>query len=437
MAKFDSLIEINQDKIESLAEYIAYCKYYFKPKSEEKINNYLFENRRNKNWYLNRNNKERFLNEFKFLLREIDKCERNRNSRNWCEKQLAKKLKDYKSNDTLKDFPLSWLKNEIIGSIDKYKGFNNDDNIVKIKQISGIYENFQDLQNYMDKLPKSSFAIWFKFKLKSPYFSKDDDEFYIIQNPVIKETNFKVPMVRGSAWKGALASAFRDSINQENRNKNEKIDSFLRIFGAGSESIKIIERYIFDKSKNLEETKKKLLEFILFELGLEVKRELINKVYDEINNKDELLNFVKNKLSKKIKNNQKDLPLEFQTHKGRAIFYPTYFDKLSLEIINPHDRRKRAGTNPIHYEVVPKHTEGIFQLIYIPFDAVLKKDAEVRKEAQEDLNNITDALNILSKNGIGAKTKLGWGSFEILDNNKKVCITSDLKVPEEWERCQI
>ena len=321
----------------------------------------------------------------------------------------------------------------------EYKSFihNEEKNDYKIvKQISGIYDNQQDLRNlqeYIEKLPKYSFAIWFKFKLKAPYFSKDDDEFYIIQNPVLKETNFKVPMVRGSAWKGALASAFRELFKDDFSNKRIKIDSFLRIFGAGSESIKAIEQALLKETGSFKKAKEKLPEFLLFELGLEVKKEDLEEI-ENIKNKKQLFDFIKNKLSKNLDESQKNLPTEFQTHKGRAIFYPTYFDKLSLEIINPHDRRKRAGTIPIHYEVVPKETEGIFQLIYIPFDAVLKNDEDVKNEAKEDLKNLTEALKILSEKGIGAKTKLGWGRFEISD--KKICFNSDLEISEGWEKCQ-
>jgi len=297
----------------------------------------------------------------------------------------------------------------------KYKSFvsNEDKDDFKIvKQISGIYENPTNLQEYIKQLPKYSFAIWFKFKLKAPYFSKDDDEFYIVQNPILKETNFKLPMVRGSAWKGALANAFRELFKENYVNKKNKIDSFLRIFGTGSESIKTIEQALSKKARNFEKAKEKLPEFLLFELGVEVKREDLQEIKNK-RNREELKKFLEDKLSEKLKENQKNLPIEFQTHKGRAIFYPTYFDSLSLEIINPHDRRKRAGTNPIHYEVVPAETEGIFQLIYIPFDAVLKSDEDVKDEAQKDLENIIEALKQLSEKGIGAKTKLGWGKFEI------------------------
>ena len=302
-------------------------------------------------------------------------------------------------------------------------------NIQKIKQISGIYTTPQDLQEYIKKLPKHSFAIWFKFKLEAPYFSKDDDEFYVIQNPIIKERSFKVPMIRGSSWKGAFTSVFKDLIKEENT--RERIDSFLRVFGAGSESIKTIESLLLERSKDFFNLSNYLLQFMLFELGLEVNSNDVERARN-IQTKDELVDFIKDKLSKKI---EKNSPLiEFQTHKGRAIFYPTYFDKLSLEIINPHDRKKRAGTNPIHYEVVPKGTEGIFQLIYIPFDGILEKNDDIKEEVEQDLENLLKALEKLQEKGIGAKTKLGWGMFEILD--KKVCLNLDLDILEGWQKCQ-
>lgn len=335
----------------------------------------------------------------------------------------------------------SFIKLKFAYVLNKTEELNNQKNFIKerdkkyfigddrqIKDISGIFEDVKNLQAYINNLPKYSFAIWFKFKLKTPYFSKDDDEFYIIQNPILKETNFKVPMVRGSSWKGAVAHAFRELLGEK-----EKIESFLRIFGAGSESIKALESYLFDKSKDLKKTQEHLLEFILFELGLKVDKVLIEKI-KKIKNKEEVLNILGSKLSQKLSENKRDLPLEFQTHKGRAIFYPTYFDRLTLEIINPHDRRKRAGTNPIHYEVVPEGTEGIFQLIYIPFDGILKDNNELKNEVNKDLNNLCEAFEILTEIGIGAKTKLGWGRFKIED--KKVCVNSDLEIPERWTKCQ-
>ncbi|MDK2815336.1 MAG: CRISPR-associated protein Cmr2, partial [Thermoanaerobacter sp.] len=249
---------------------------------------------------------------------------------------------------------------------------------------------------------------------KQPYFSKDDDEFYIIQNPILKEKVFKVPMIRGSGWKGSLASAFKDLINEEANleKRKEIIDSYLRIFGAGSESIKVVEDYLKENSKDLVKFKEKFLEFILFELGMKVDKDFIGEIKDK-NSYEELQAILQKKISEKLQKDNKNLTIEFQTHKGRAIFYPTYFDRLSLEVINPHDRRKRAGIQPIYYEVVPEGTEGFLQIIYIPFDGILKENEVLKSEAEKDLENLLLAIEKVSQIGIGAKTKLGWGTFEL------------------------
>jgi len=268
-------------------------------------------------------------------------------------------------------------------------------NINQISQISGIFGDSKNLKKYIQKLPKYSFAMWFKFKLKAPYFSKDDDEFYIIQNPVLKEKVFKVPMVRGSGWKGALLKSAIEILKETN--EPHILGSIFRIFGVGNKEY----RELFDSKDKVIEEKLKI--FLALEMGY---------CPDE-------------DIDKQIKKY-----FETKAKKGRAVFYPTYFDTLSLEIINPHDRRKRAGTNPIHYEVVPKTTEGIFQLIYIPFDGIIKSESGLKAEVEKDLEILCDTLEILSDNGIGAKTKLGWGRFEITD--KKVCINKDMKIPEGW-----
>jgi CRISPR-associated protein Cmr2 len=309
---------------------------------------------------------------------------------------------------------------------------NPDDPIQKIQKISGIIDDKNNIKNLIEKLPKYSFAVWIRFKLLGPYFSRDDDEFYIIQNPILKETVFKVSMIRGSSWKGALAGAFKRLLNNNNSEKSEIIESYLRIFGAGSDSIKGIESYLKEKSKNLKDFKNNILEFILFELGMKVTKDDIDEIEDE-NNEDKLIQKLQEKIFQKIKKN--DLPIEFQTHKGKAIFYPTYFNKLSLEIINPHDRRKRAGTVPIHYEVVPKDTEGILQIFYIPFDGVLKEDKDLKEEVEQDLKYLCQAIQTLADEGIGAKTKLGWGRFEMLEGI--YCINSEEHFDVKgWERCQ-
>lgn len=436
---YEALQEINIGQVQNLYDYIAFCKYYFKQKAEVKDLKEFFREekvrgQKRKRVKLIEEKKENLKEAFPFLFLNFKSDDK-----------IAEFLKKHRNTDTTKDFPLAFLKEKILMKDEileqNSKTFQIDNNTLsQIQQISGIITDQNNLKNLVFKLPQYSFAVWVKFKLRAPYFSKDDDEFYIIQNPILKEKVFKVPMVRGSSWKGALAGAFKKLLSEEiNTDDRRKIiESYLRIFGAGSENIKVIEEYLKEKSKNLKDFKDKILEFMLFELGIKVNKDSINKIK---NSSDEqvLLGELKNQISSKIQ--KSNLPIEFQTHKGRAIFYPTYFDKLSLEIINPHDRRKRAGTAPIHYEVVPKDTEGILQIVYIPFDGILKSDEELKSEVEQDLEILCKAIEKLADEGIGAKTKLGWGRFEARKENKICCCNFGIEKEfieelKEWELCQ-
>jgi len=409
---FEALQKIEIQKIDNLNSYIAFCKYNFKLRKHDKVSKY-------------NDNDQELKESFPFLSL-------------FQEQEIEKLKKKNKNVDTTKDFPLAFLKDKVFKPSSKTFKINNSENnpdnpIQKIQNISGIITDKNNIKNLIEKLPKYSFTVWVKFKLLEPYFSRDDDEFYIIQNPILKETAFKVPMVRGSSWKGALAGTFKKLLN-DNNEKSKIIESYLRIFGAGSESIKGIESYLREKSSSLKEFKDKVLEFMLFELGMEIKKEDIDEIKTE-NDELKLIQKLKSKISNKLEKSQLNLPIEFQTHKGRAVFYPTYFDKISLEIINPHDRRKRTGTVPIHYEVVPKNTEGILQIVYIPFDGVLKENDVIKREAEKDLENLLLAIKKVSQDGIGAKTKLGWGTFELKE--KYYCTNEDIEINKgEWEKCQ-
>lgn len=56
-------------------------------------------------------------------------------------------------------------------------------------------------------LPLYSFALQFTFTLSQPYISRDEQDFYVIDNPVRKEKIFGLPYVASTSWKGSLRSA--------------------------------------------------------------------------------------------------------------------------------------------------------------------------------------------------------------------------------------
>ncbi len=61
----------------------------------------------------------------------------------------------------------------------------------------------------MASLPPGSWAIRFTFTLRKPYLSRDDTDWYILDNPVRKDKVFSLPLVASTGWKGMLRAAMR------------------------------------------------------------------------------------------------------------------------------------------------------------------------------------------------------------------------------------
>jgi len=96
---------------------------------------------------------------------------------------------------------------------------------------------------------------------------------------------------------------------------------------------------------------------------------------------------------------------------GALVFYPTFFNRLSFEVINPHSREKRAGTLPIFYEVVPAGATGTLRLLYAPAPGAAERDGVTLDEFKEKLKKSIKEL--LENYGIGAKHTAGWGLAQI------------------------
>lgn len=98
-----------------------------------------------------------------------------------------------------------------------------------------------------------------------------------------------------------------------------------------------------------------------------------------------------------------------ESHRGALAFYPTWFNKVGFEVINPHSRERRAGRNPIYYEVVPINATGTLRLLYAPLPG-MPRDLRF----QEFLPNLLQAIEtLLTTYGISAKRTAGWGTAEI------------------------
>lgn len=191
------------------------------------------------------------------------------------------------------------------------------------------------------------FAIDVSFTLKSPWYSKDDRPLHVLDNPVRKDRVFGVPFMSAASWKGLLRWACRMQAGLSGY--LEKHD--MRMEGWEDPS------------------------WVLHLFG-----------------------------------NERGEDERFRS--GALVCHPTWFDnKVGFEVINPHNRARRAGTQPIYYEVVPAKTEGKLQLLYAPLPGESERD---QTTPDAFISDFIDSIRALLENyGISAKRTAGWGKAEI------------------------
>ena len=102
--------------------------------------------------------------------------------------------------------------------------------------------------------------------------------------------------------------------------------------------------------------------------------------------------------------------------RGRLSFYPTFFDALEVQVINPHLRETGAGDKPIHIEGVPRGAKGAFALLYTPITPNEPKPnvpLPTWEDVLKDLEHVGRATyTLLAETGFGAKTSSGMGRAE-------------------------
>ncbi len=204
----------------------------------------------------------------------------------------------------------------------------------------------------LDYCPTSSpqahwLAIEINFKLLSPWYSKDDCPFHVLDNPVRKDRVFGVPFMSAASWKGLLRWACR------------------------------------------------------MQAGLQEHLQRHGGKMNDWSDPDWIIHLFGNE-----KGEKKDFL------RGALAFYPTWFDKVGFEVINPHSRKTRAGTQPILYEVVPPGTAGVLRLLYAPLPDDDGLGAAARIDALRKLLDAAEQL--LTVYGFSAKRTAGWGIAEVI-----------------------
>ncbi|GAB4558046.1 MAG: hypothetical protein Kow0047_02850 [Anaerolineae bacterium] len=210
----------------------------------------------------------------------------------------------------------------------------------------GKFRDGLDFRPDFSKLLSSAWlALQVDFELLTPWYSKDDRVFHLLDNPVRKDRVFGVPFMAASSWKGMLRWACRMQARLQEH----------------------------------------------FEAG---------KRFEDWTDPDWILHLF---------GNERGEEEHEKLHQGALVFYPTWFDRIGFEVINPHSRERRAGTQPIYYEVVPPGAKGTFSLLYAPWPGM---NPEAKPE--DVLPKLLDAIEALfTTYGISAKRTVGWGTAKI------------------------
>ncbi len=264
-------------------------------------------------------------------------------------------------------------------------------------------------------LPPLSFELCLPFRLKKPYFSKDDCDFHLLDNPLRKDKVFQLPMVASTGWKGALRAAMVQELVAWWRGVDENGRD-----AKGFAQRRFQLARLFGDEKGEEPGEPKGLARYLDEVGGE---EAAEKFRREVRNHFSL---------------EADDPMpHFQ---GSLYFFPTFFDNIGLEVINPHDRRTGVGSRgPILMECVPPGSKGEFTLLYVPFSPTKQSEEERRRQVAEDLKAVAQGIrSMLTVYGFGAKTSSGFGTVEERLDKKGVLTihtypSSDAKTEREFE----
>lgn len=277
----------------------------------------------------------------------------------------------------------------------------------------------------LSRLPACSFFLQVSFTLSEPYISRDDEAFYIIDNPLKKERVFSVPYIAPASWKGNLrwtTMFLRLAIPLEQK-KRELCDSVgeaqaqeeCEAYAMTLAEERVRQTLLFGSEQGWQEEKSdgwtKYLDGLMGERVEKKYRKLLRSRFDVA--EDEQIPHVQ----------------------GRLQFFPTYLDKIDLAVINPHDRKTRTGKQPIYFEVSPAGAKGVFSLLYTPFD-LISDDLAYRTVAQGDLEAVIEGVRgMLCDYGFSAKKSAGFGvaNPKSISGRLQVNDSSWSKQNSEWK----
>ncbi|MBZ4195045.1 MAG: hypothetical protein LAE24_12200 [Candidatus Contendobacter sp.] len=219
---------------------------------------------------------------------------------------------------------------------------------------TGLNAAARPVQQALAGFPRYSARLLLTFRLLTPLLTKDDDPFYLFDNPARKDHLLGLPYLSAASLKGLSADAYQHAFPGSTP-WNELCDSDkdpdrTRAF-----------RHADPHAKRL---------FGIADDGAKIESE-----------------------------------------KGRLHFSPVWFNQLQLLVMNPGDPARAVGTFPIQFEAIAPGQTGILEVIYFnPLGTKDSDEATVRADLARWLAAVASWWPVL---GLGAKRLAGYGAIQI------------------------
>lgn len=231
----------------------------------------------------------------------------------------------------------------------------------------------------IDRLPAGSFHLRLPITLATPWLSRDDIGLYVIDNPVRTDRVFGVPTISPAGWKGMFRWAATKVCLEH---LADRLDDFARE--------RLALTHLFGSEKGGGEEEVRALAAYLDELCPDAAAAYRAALGPAVEGIDEAA--------------------AVPRLRGRLHFLPTFFDRIGMEVLNPHDRRSGAGTVPIYVGCAAAGASGVFEVVYVPWPGDGIDRAKSIRESTSDLDRVVRPLQALCLDfGISAKRSSGYG----------------------------
>ena len=253
---------------------------------------------------------------------------------------------------------------------------------------SGLNTAARSMEQALVGFPRFSARLLLTFRLLTPLLTKDDDPFYLFDNPARKDHLLGLPYLSAASLKGLSA------------------DAYQRAFPGPTPWAELC-----DSDKDPDRTR-------AFRHADPHAKRLFGIADDGV----------------KIENEKNP------SEKGRLHFSPVWFNNLQLLVINPSKAETAMGTQPIHFEAVAPKQNGVLEVVYFnPHGIKDSEETTVRANLARWLAAVASWWPVL---GLGAKRLAGYGAIEIvkaelqavgwtgLGDEKLVATSVALTVPE-------